>query len=284
VSHPHDSTPETGALPSAQTVTLDTPQPLIASALHRGFAASLTPLYDLTDVPAHWRKAPRWVPWIKVPRSQYGRHRQAQRALLKPTGAISYNAAPSIRRSFDEAAEIAKQLGFNSQDGGLCYILPPINDAASTSALFFTLPPFTIAPGPIAAALGSDVPTPIGPFTANALEQAWLPANVTPATPPAEPGWQPATVTPATKALAPGWQPAELTISSSSAPASWRDMLAQLDGTYAYLQEFKTWCRLRVAPAHRTREAGHDGRTGPSSSRARLRRGRMGRVPGVVRR
>jgi hypothetical protein len=186
------------------------------------------------------------VPWIKVPRSQYGRHRQAQRALLKPTGAISHNAASSIRRSFDEAAEIAKLLGFNSQDGGLCYILPPINDAASTSALFFSLPSFTIAPGPIAAALGADVPTPIGPFTANALEQAWRPAEITSSATPPEPGWQPAEVTPATEALEPGWQPAELIIASST-PASWRDMLAQLDGTYAYLQEFKTWCRLRVA-------------------------------------
>jgi hypothetical protein len=172
------------------------------------------------------------VPWATVPRTTYGRLRRTQRALLKPTGAVSHGATPSIWQPFDRATEIAKQLGIGPKEGGLAYILPPINEAASTSALFFTLPSFTIAPGPIAAALGADVPTPIGPFTANALEHAWLPAEVTPAT----------------TALEPGWQPAELTISSST-PASWRDMLAQLDGTYAYLQQLKTWCRLRVARA-----------------------------------
>jgi hypothetical protein len=150
--------------------------------------------------------------------------------LLKPSGAISHNAAPSIWQPFDRAAEIAKHLGIGPQEGGLAYILPPINEAASTSALFFVLPPFTIAPGPIAAALGSDIPTPLGPFAAVALESGWRPAEITSSATPPEPGWQ----------------PAELIIAAST-PASWRDVLAQLDGTYAYLQEFKTWCRLRVA-------------------------------------
>jgi hypothetical protein len=169
------------------------------------------------------------VPWIKVPRTTYGRFRQAQRALVKRSGAISHNAAPSIWQTFDGAAEIAKQLGFNSRDGGLAYILPPLTEAASTSALFFSLPPFTIAPGPFEAALGSAAPTPPGPIAA-ALG-ADVPTQLGPF---------------AAAAMAPGWQPAELIIASST-PASWRDVLAQLDGTYAYLQQLKTWCRLRVA-------------------------------------
>jgi hypothetical protein len=90
------------------------------------------------------------------------------------------------------------------------------------------------------------VPTPIGPFTASTLESGWSPAAITPATMPPVPGWEPAAVTATAQAPEPGWQGAEITISLST-PASWRDMLAQLDGTYAYLQEFKTWCRLRVA-------------------------------------
>jgi hypothetical protein len=228
------NTPESGPLPPSQTVTLDTPEPLIATSLVRGFAACETPLYDPRDVPTNWRRSVRWVPWSRVSRSAYGRLRRTQRALVRPTGAISHGASPSIWRSFDGAAEIARQLGFNAQDGGLCYVLPPLSDTAPPSAVFFTLPPFTIAPGPIAAALGTDVPTPIGPFTANALEQTWLPANVTPAA----------------AALEPGWQPAELIISSET-PASWQDLLAQLDGTYAYLQQLKTWCRLRVASVGR---------------------------------
>jgi hypothetical protein len=246
------NTPESSPLPPSQTVTLDTPEPLIATSLVRGFAACETPLYDPRDVPTNWRRSVRWVPWSRVGRSAYGRLRRTQRALVRPTGAISHGASPSIWRSFDRAAEIAQRLGIGPKEGGLAYILPPINDTAPASALFFSLPSFTIALGPVAAALGADAPTPLGPFAAAALASGYQPgAQALP------PGWQPAEVTTTAQPSAPGWQPAELTISSST-PASWRDALAQLDGTLAYLQEFKTWCRLRVpdATAPTVRKAG----------------------------
>jgi hypothetical protein len=170
-----------------------------------------------------------------------------QRALIKPSGAISHNAAPGIWRSFDGAAEIAKQLGFNAQDGGLAFVMPPLSDTAPPAAVFFSLPPFTITLGPVAAALGADVPMPLGPFAADALEKSgWQPGGITPAAPALPTEWQPAEITATAQAPEPGWQGAEITISLST-PASWRDVLAQLDGTLAYLQEFKTWCRLRVA-------------------------------------
>jgi hypothetical protein len=244
------STPDSGALPPSQTVTLDTPEPLIATSLVRGYPACETPLYDPRDAPAHWRKTARWVPWTKVPRTTYGRLRRVQRVLIKPTGAISHNAAPSIWRSFDGAAEIARQLGFNAQDGGLAYVLPPLSDTAPPSALFFTLPSFTIAPGPIAAALGGAVRTPPGPFTAAALASGYLPGEITSAAQALPPGFEPAEVTATAHTPPPGWEPAEVTVYPST-PAE-RDALTQSNGwTYAYVPVVKKWCWLKVAPSGR---------------------------------
>jgi hypothetical protein len=254
------SIPKSGPRSPSQTVTAQKPEPLIATGLLRGFASSVTPLYDPKDAPANWRKSARWVPWTKIPRTTYGRFRRTQRALLTPSGTISHSAGPSVWQSFDRACEIAKQLGFGPEDGGLAYILPQINDTAAPGALFFTLPAFTTAPGPFAA-LGSTAFAALGPFAASAVDalaakvdEPVLPPQGTgePSPPPQRP-FEPAP--PPEVPRAPDTAPLSLPADAihGGAPiwppnAALLDTLKQSAGwVYAYAPLLGCWTWLRVA-------------------------------------
>lgn len=262
MSQSQPSTPESDALPPSQTVTRHTPEPLIATSLVRGFAACETPLHDPKDAPVRFRKSARWTVWTRVPRTTYGRMRKTQRALLKPSGAISHNAAPSIWQSLEGATELAKQLGVKPQEGGLAYILPPITDTAPPSALFFTLPPFTtISPGPLASALkGLITPLP-GPFTAAGLESlaakphepVFPPQGTGESPPPPQGTGEPAPPPEVTSSpnTVPLWLPADAI--PGGAPvwppdAALLDTLKQSRGwIYGYVPLVGKWCWLRVA-------------------------------------
>jgi hypothetical protein len=175
---------------------------------------------------------------------------------MTPTGGISHSAGPQIWQPYAEACELAKRLEVGAQEGGLAFLLPKLTDTAPASALFFTLPPlppFTIAPGPIEA-LGSAVPTPLGPFAAGALDTlaatALAPGTLPPASsPPVEMPWQlPAGAIPPGRASV--WPPDPL-LESMATLSEW---------VYAYVPLTGKWCWLKVALApNATPPAGRKG-------------------------